>query len=399
MTTGLQAVQSRMAELRRMIDSTAPDAALRRGTPGTAATTSGARSAVASAAATRTGAPADDFAALMSALGAASGVGTAGGSDAVGQATGGPSSGKGLGEKVVGLARRYLGVPYRWGGTNPATGLDCSGLTQLVYRKVGVELPRVSRDQAREGREVGSVAAARPGDLVFFDSPVDHVGIYVGNNKILHAPHAGERVKISKIWERPSHIRRVLPETATSGASTSSVAVQLERLTAGLGLGSTGSGTPAPAGVATTGGAGAPVRAGTETGTGTGTGLGGPYADLFTAAGRRHGVDPALLSAVAKVESGYDARAVSGAGARGLMQIMPGTARGLGVDAMDPRQAVDGAARLLSQYLDDYSGRVDLALAAYNAGPGAVRKYGGIPPYAETREYVQRVNRTWEALR
>ncbi len=101
---------------------------------------------------------------------------------------------------------------------------------------------------------------------------------------------------------------------------------------------------------------------------------------------------------MAKAESGFDPGAVSHAGAVGLMQLMPGTARELGVDPRNPAQAVDGAARLLRQHLDDF-GSVPLALAAYNAGPGAVRKYDGIPPYSETQAYVRRVTATMEAGR
>ncbi|MCD5350667.1 lytic transglycosylase domain-containing protein [Kineosporia mesophila] len=123
-----------------------------------------------------------------------------------------------------------------------------------------------------------------------------------------------------------------------------------------------------------------------------------PYADVFTAAGKRYGLDPALLSAVAKTESNYNASAKSPAGAQGLMQLMPGTARELGVDPMVPAQAVDGAARYLSDQLRTF-GRVDLALAAYNAGPGAVRKYDGVPPYTETENYVRRVQKAWGQLR
>jgi soluble lytic murein transglycosylase-like protein len=117
----------------------------------------------------------------------------------------------------------------------------------------------------------------------------------------------------------------------------------------------------------------------------------GDFADLFASAGAAHGVDPALLAAVAEVESGLDPTAVSPAGAQGLMQLMPATAAELGVtDPFDPAQAVDGAARLLRGHLDRF-GSVELALAAYNAGGGAVSRHGGIPPYPETQAYVRRV--------
>ena len=123
-----------------------------------------------------------------------------------------------------------------------------------------------------------------------------------------------------------------------------------------------------------------------------------PYADLFNAAGAKYGVSPKLLAAVAKVESGYNPNAVSKVGARGLMQIMPGTAAGLGVgNAFDPAQAVDGAAKLLSANLKEF-GSLDLAVAAYNAGGGSVKKYGGIPPFAETQAYVPKVKAALAAL-
>ncbi|MDT5039812.1 MAG: hypothetical protein QOE51_797 [Actinoplanes sp.] len=123
-----------------------------------------------------------------------------------------------------------------------------------------------------------------------------------------------------------------------------------------------------------------------------------PYADMFVKAGARYGVSARLLAAVAKVESGYDPQAVSGAGAQGLMQLMPGTAAGLGVqDPFDPQDAIMGGARLLAQNLQEF-GSVPLALAAYNAGGGAVRRYGGIPPFAETQAYVPRVQHALAAL-
>ncbi|GAA0910632.1 lytic transglycosylase domain-containing protein [Virgisporangium aurantiacum] len=129
----------------------------------------------------------------------------------------------------------------------------------------------------------------------------------------------------------------------------------------------------------------------------TGDVSGVPYADLFNAAGARHGVPPQLLAAVARVESEFNRRAVSPAGAQGLMQLMPSTARGLGVDAFDPAQAVDGAARILKANLKEF-GSVDLALAAYNSGGGAVRKHRGIPPSAETQAYVPKVKAALSAL-
>ena len=114
------------------------------------------------------------------------------------------------------------------------------------------------------------------------------------------------------------------------------------------------------------------------------------FAGIVDAAAERHGVDPDLVHAVIAVESGYRATAQSPAGAQGLMQLMPGTQRDLGVaDAFDPRQNVDAGVAYLRRLTDEF-GTV-LAIAAYNAGPGAVRRYNGIPPYAETRAYVRAV--------
>jgi soluble lytic murein transglycosylase-like protein len=275
----------------------------------------------------------------------------------------GPSGAQGVtGQSVVAAAKKYLGVPYVFGGTDPGKGLDCSGLVQRAYQDLGIDLPRSSREQARAGTAVDGMRNAQPGDLLAFDSPVDHIAIYLGDNKMIAAPKAGDHVKIQPVYETPTHIRRVLAAgTAVTGTATAA-AVRPASLQNSTSL----------AGV--------------------------PYADMFLKAGAKYDVSPKLLAAVAKVESGYNPRAVSKAGAQGLMQLMPATARGLGVDnAFDPQQAINGAAKLLAGHLKEFKS-VPLALAAYNAGGGNVHKYGGIPPFAETQAYVPKVQKALAAL-
>ncbi len=261
---------------------------------------------------------------------------------------------------VVAEATKLLGVPYLWGGTDPSKGLDCSGLVQVVFGRLGIDLPRTSSQQATSGTAVASLADARPGDLVFFDNSssragIDHVGIYVGNGKMIAAPQVGEKVKVQDVGA-PTAIRRVLPQAAPGAVLPGAVS------SGGRGI----------AGV--------------------------PYANLFTGAAGRHGVDASLLAAVASVESNFDAGAVSPAGAQGLMQFMPATASGLGVSPLDPASAVDGAARYLKNLTNQF-GSTELALAAYNAGPGTVSRHGGIPPYPETQNYVRNVMSKAEAYR
>ena len=140
--------------------------------------------------------------------------------------------------------------------------------------------------------------------------------------------------------------------------------------------------TTAPA--ATTASAGLMATGASELPAGT------PFGAEITAAAKKHGIDPALLAGLVKQESGFNPNAGSPAGARGLTQLMPGTAAGLGVtDVLDPAQSLDGGAKYLRQQLDAFGGDVTRALAAYNAGPGAVQRYGGVPPYAETQNYVR----------
>jgi soluble lytic murein transglycosylase-like protein len=116
------------------------------------------------------------------------------------------------------------------------------------------------------------------------------------------------------------------------------------------------------------------------------------YENEIRLAAAKHNIDPALIKAVIRAESGFNPNAVSHSGAQGLMQLMPSTAAGFGVtDPFDPAQNIDAGAHYLRGQLDRFGGDVSLALAAYNAGPGSVAKYNGVPPFRETQNYVKRV--------
>jgi len=124
-------------------------------------------------------------------------------------------------------------------------------------------------------------------------------------------------------------------------------------------------------------------------------------ARLTDNAALRNGLDPEFLGATLLQESAFDPRAISAAGAIGIAQFEFETAEGIGVDPFDPVSAIEGAARLLGAYRDAYLGRPDpyaLALAAYNAGPGSVAHYGGIPPYPETRDYIDTIFERWSRI-
>ncbi|GGL47388.1 C40 family peptidase [Planomonospora parontospora] len=215
----------------------------------------------------------------------------------------GKGSGGVTGQDVVDQARKYLGVPYLWGGTDPERGLDCSGLVQLVYKKLGVSLPRVSQDQQNEGRSIPSLKQALPGDLLTFGSPATHIGIYVGDGKMLHAPRTGDVVKIVDMddyYRKPTDIRRVLSDEA-AGATPA---------TASPTAPSTASPATAPAA----------VRAATAT------------ASAFQAA-----ATPA--AAPAAIQAGYGAGTTSFSGSTGLPQMSLGVADELGNGLFDPAQA------------------------------------------------------------
>ncbi|HEU4657632.1 MAG TPA: lytic transglycosylase domain-containing protein [Capillimicrobium sp.] len=141
---------------------------------------------------------------------------------------------------------------------------------------------------------------------------------------------------------------------------------------------------------ATTAAAVAPAAGGGET----------QYDALIQAAAAKYGIDPALLKGLIRAESNFDPNAGSPAGAQGLTQLMPATAASLGVtNPYDPAQSIDGGAKYLAAQLRTFGGDVTKALAAYNAGPGAVQRYGGVPPYAETQAYVVRVQQYADGYR
>ncbi len=308
------------------------------------------------------GAPAvsgSDFASALSDASSTAGGGTAsafavasGGSIGSGASVG---SGSGVsGAQVVADAKKYLGIPYVWGGES-SSGMDCSGLVQQTYKDLGINLPRVAADQQRQGTAVASLADAQPGDLLFFGQPAYHVAIYLGDNKLIESPEPGKTVHITDVYQTPTSIRRIVPAASADSLTSAQLG---------------------------TAGVNSSVAA---------------YAPQFAAAEAQYHLPAGMLAAVAQQESGGNAHAVSSAGAEGLMQLMPSTAAGLNADAFDPGQSIEAAAKILHSDLTQFGNSVPLALAAYNAGAGAVRRYGGIPPFSETQNYVRSITSMMKA--
>jgi cell wall-associated NlpC family hydrolase len=130
-----------------------------------------------------------------------------------------PGTGSATGAAIAADAKKYLGVPYVWGGTDPKTGLDCSGLVQRVYKDLGIDLPRVAIDQGKAGTAVPNLAAAQPGDLLVMNGG-QHIGIFMGNNQYIHAPAPGERVRIENIPAGAvfDKIARIIPNVPAAPA-------------------------------------------------------------------------------------------------------------------------------------------------------------------------------------
>lgn len=126
-------------------------------------------------------------------------------------------------EALMGSVEKYLGLPYIWGGNDPAVGLDCSSFVQNVFKDLGYTLPRVTWDQMNAGTKVDSMAQAQPGDLLFTHDG-GHVSIYLGNGKVVDAPQPGQTIQIRDAWETDANIttiRRILPAESTASGTGS----------------------------------------------------------------------------------------------------------------------------------------------------------------------------------
>lgn len=157
-----------------------------------------------------------DISSLVSGLGLGGATGLGALSGLKTPAAGSVPAGAATGTDVVAMAKKYIGVPYVWGGTNPATGMDCSGFTQRVFKDLGIELPRVVSDQMKQGTPVASLAEAKPGDLLISFGG-NHISIYLGNGKAIDAPVPGKTIQIRDAWEQQSNltaIRRIVPAGA-----------------------------------------------------------------------------------------------------------------------------------------------------------------------------------------
>lgn len=220
----MQGIQSMIAELTRPASPEANAAALKSAAATSLATGTGSGNAASfteALTAALGGSNGTDASSLANSLGLGSttAIGALKGITApAAAAAAAPAAGAATGNDVVAMAKKYIGVPYVWGGTNPATGMDCSGFTQRVFKDLGIEIPRVVSDQMRQGTPVASLAEAKPGDLlVSFGG--NHISIYLGDGKAIDSPVPGKTVQIRDAWEQQSNltsIRRIIPAGTAS---------------------------------------------------------------------------------------------------------------------------------------------------------------------------------------
>lgn len=204
------------------------------------------------------------------------------------------------------------------------------------------------------------------------------------------SPSAGGLAAASEAAARVAELRSMITEVETGSAKSSSFSDALSEASAVAGTGTPALGESTAVTSPSTTTSALATEATTEAGAeGSGS---VPYQSIIEEACAKYGIEPSLLAGLIEQESHFQADVGSGAGAEGLTELMPETAASLGVtDPHDPTQSIFGGAQLLSEKLSEFGGNKELALAAYNAGSGAVQQYNGIPPYPETQEYVKKV--------
>ena len=153
---------------------------------------------------------------------------------------GGPSNTSATAQNVIDIAKQWIGTPYVYGGNEPGKGLDCSGLVQQAFKRIGIDLPRVTYDQVKEGTEVKGIENAKPGDLIFTVGDIGrrvngHVGIYLGDGKWIEAPYTGANVRITDVPKNITAIRRVIPEAAAPAPPADAApSARLAQMAAGI---------------------------------------------------------------------------------------------------------------------------------------------------------------------
>lgn len=347
-------------------------------------------------------------------------------------------------QKFIDQALKFRGQPYLWGGghggkmSGPGP-VDCSGLVSQAAMAAGIKGVNGTTDTFYAMKPRVEKKDLKPGDLILFDTAGpgshSHVGIYLGDNKFLHAPKTGDVVKVSEFdsyWQgKFAGGRRIADGDVSvdfSSLPPASKGPGMPAIGSSGRLPTTGQTDPAfaanpPLGgrgnIDTDGISGTKYSAGPISGGDPSFNRDQLYA-ILAALGidqawmkemaEKYGVPLEVVERMIWQESVKAAKAKAGpnaspeqiaeiakgigspAGARGMFQLMPDTARGLGVgDVTDPKQNIEGGMKYLKQNLDTFDGDVTKAVAAYNAGPGNVQKYGGVPPFEETQGYIKNI--------